>query len=301
MFKRKDPSQLQAQLAQLKGGGFEDSKKNEWKPTADQAGNGSAVIRFLPGKGDGLPFVKLVTHFIKNNGQYYAENCTSTHGDYDSCPVCAYQKANNVYETDKDLYQKIKRSTSYYANILVIKDPAKPENEGKVMTYRFGKKIYEKITAMIEVDADLGESPIDVTCVFGGANFALKQKKVSGYANYDDSKFGAPSQIANIEDPAFQKFLEESMVDLSTLTSPDKFKSLEENTAKFRKVMGTAILGAAAGAAAAIDKQLNDFDTEDLDLTPSAPVTPAADVSTPAPSASTGDAAIDDILNGLDF
>lgn len=70
MFKRKNPAELQAQLASLKGGSsFSSDDKGEWKLKTDNAGNGSAVIRFLPGKGDeGLPFVKLINHGFKKNG-----------------------------------------------------------------------------------------------------------------------------------------------------------------------------------------------------------------------------------------
>ena len=51
MFKRKNPAQLQQQLAGLKGGSsFSNEDKNEWKLKTDNAGNGQAVIRFLPGK-----------------------------------------------------------------------------------------------------------------------------------------------------------------------------------------------------------------------------------------------------------
>ena len=85
-FKRKDPSKLQEQLASIKGRSFQSEDPNEWKPTGDKSGNGSAVIRFLPGKGDeGLPFVKIVNHGFKGkNGKWYIATCTSTHGDYDS-------------------------------------------------------------------------------------------------------------------------------------------------------------------------------------------------------------------------
>lgn len=301
MFKRKNPADLAASLNALKGGsGFSSDDKKEWK-LKDTDGVGSAVIRFLPSKNEEnpSPFIKLVNHGFKNGGQWYIENCTSTHGDYENCPVCAYMNKNDLYNTNESEYRKLKRNTSYWANILVIKDPAVPSNEGQVFKYRFGKKIMDKINQMVEVDVDMGETAIDVTCPFEGANFVLKSKLVSGYKNYDDSKFMNQSEIAGINDEAFQKKLWDDMSDLNELLV---FKSLEENQKKFSKVMGTAALGGAASKAAAqadkLGADLDDFDKDMEDFTSSKPAKSertATAPSTPEPS----DDGLDDLLAGL--
>ncbi|QYW08368.1 single stranded DNA-binding protein [Enterobacteria phage phiC600P9] len=269
MFKRKSTAELAAQMAKLAGnkGGFSSEDKGEWKLKLDNAGNGQAVIRFLPSKNDEqAPFAILVNHGFKKNGKWYIENCSSTHGDYDSCPVCQYISKNDLYNTDNKEYSLVKRKTSYWANILVVKDPAAPENEGKVFKYRFGKKIWDKINAMIAVDVEMGETPVDVTCPWEGANFVLKVKQVSGFSNYDESKFLNQSAIPNIDDESFQKELFEQMVDLSEMTSKDKFKSFEELSTKFSQVMGTAAMGgAAATAAKKADKVADDLDAFNVD------------------------------------
>ena len=265
MFRRQDSSKLQAQLAALKGnsGGFSKEDPKEWKIKTDAAGNGEALIRFLPSKTeDGLPIVKLVNHSFKVNGKWYWENCSSTHGDFDSCPVCKYINEKDLYNTDKTEWQLIKRKASYYANILVLKDPQAPENEGKVFKFRFGQKIYDKIVAMVNVNTDMGEVPVDVTCVFSGANFLLKAKKVDKHQNYDDSRFMQQSQLPKIEDEAYQKYLMENMVDLSEIVAPSQFKPFDELETKFKKTMGVSMVAgaAASSAAAAINSQLDDFD-----------------------------------------
>lgn len=264
MFRRQDSSKLQAQLAALKGGnGFSKEDPKEWKIKTDAAGNGEALIRFLPSKTeDGLPIVKLVNHSFKVNGKWYWENCSSTHGDFDSCPVCKYINEKDLYNTDKTEWQLIKRKASYYANILVLKDPQAPENEGKVCKFRFGQKIYDKIVAMVNVNTDMGEVPVDVTCVFSGANFLLKAKKVDKHQNYDDSRFMQQSQLPKIEDEAYQKYLMENMVDLSEIVAPSQFKPFDELETKFKKTMGVSMVAgaAASSAAAAINSQLDDFD-----------------------------------------
>ena len=305
MFKRKNPAALQAQLANLSGSkGFNSEDKGEWKLKLDNAGNGQAVIRFLPGKGDeGVPFAVLVNHGFKKGGKWYIENCTSTHGDYDSCPVCQYLSKNDSYNTNNEEYKLLKRKTSYYANILVVKDPAAPENEGKVFKYRFGKKIWDKINAMVDVDVEMGETPIDVTCAFEGANFVLKVKKVSGFSNYDESKFLGQSEIPNIEDEAYQTQLQEQMVDLTTLTAKDQFKSFEDNQKKFLQVMGTAAMGTAASRASAqadkVGEDLENFEDDLANFNAPAKSAPAEDFMETGGSASSGDEDLDALLNGL--
>ncbi|ENB5603759.1 single stranded DNA-binding protein [Escherichia phage JM17] len=300
MFKRKSTADLAAQMAKLNGNkGFSSEDKGEWKLKLDASGNGQAVIRFLPAKtDDALPFTILVNHGFKKNGKWYIETCSSTHGDYDSCPVCQYISKNDLYNTNKTEYSQLKRKTSYWANILVVKDPQAPDNEGKVFKYRFGKKIWDKINAMIAVDTEMGETPVDVTCPWEGANFVLKVKQVSGFSNYDESKFLNQSAIPNIDDESFQKELFEQMVDLSEMTSKDKFKSFEELNTKFNQVLGTAALGGAAAAAASVaDKVASDLDDFDKDMEAFSSAKTEDDFMSSTSSSDDGD--LDDLLAGL--
>ena len=308
MFKRKNPAELQAQLQAMKGSsGFKSDDGKEWRLKTDQAGNGGAIIRFLPGRGDdALPFVKLINHGFKIGTKWYIENCTSTFGDFDNCPVCAHLSANDSFNTNKNEYNTLKRKTSYWANILVIRDPSTPENEGKVFKFRFGQKIMDKINSMIEVDTAMGESPVDVTCPFAGANFSLKVKRVGEHPNYDESKFGSVSEIANINSAEFQQQLFDAMHDITSIAAKSEFKTLEENTTKFKQVMGISAMGSSATRAAKqaddFESELNSFETSgkaaglnhDLD----------GDVFADDPvdlSSQSGDDELDKLLNGLDL
>lgn len=305
MFQRKDPAQLAAQLQAMKGAGsFNEADGKEWKLELDNAKNGTAVIRFLPGRTpESIPFVKLVNHGFKNNGKWYIENCTSTHGDFESCPVCKHISDNDLYNTDNQLYGKIKRKTSFWSNILVIKDPANPANEGKVFKYRFGQKVMDKINAMIEVNADMGEVPVDVTCPFEGANFILKVKQVGGFSNYDECKFLGQSKIQNIDDEAYQKQLVDDMVDIDAIVAKDQFNSFEKNEEAFKRIMGTSVMGGAAAQASAIAdnvaNELENFESQMASFT----ATPAAAEPAPTPepvkAAPVADAGLDDLLKGL--
>lgn len=290
MFKRKSATELQEQLANLKGG-FDHTDKNEWKLKTDATGSGSAVIRFLPAKdSNSSDFIKLTNHGFKHNGQWYINNCSSTYGDYDSCPVCQYLSKHDSYNTNNEEYKLLKRKHSYWANILVIKDPAAPENEGKVFKYRFGQKIMDKIEAEVNVDLDMGEVPVNVFCPYEGKNFALKVKKVANFPNYDDSKFYAQSEIQGIDDEEVQKSIMEQATDLNSLIAKDQFKSFGELETKFKQVMGTSM--AAAAKADSLEDELNSYSSEVNDSFDSDSVeTSSAD--------STSSDELDDLLNNL--
>ena len=105
-----------------------------WKPVMDKSGNGYAVIRFLPApEGEDMPWAKLWNHAFQGpTGQWYIENSLTTVGQND--PVSEYNSKlwNSGVESDKEIARKQKRKLQYYSNIYVVKDPANPQNEGKV-------------------------------------------------------------------------------------------------------------------------------------------------------------------------
>ena len=132
-----------------------------WKPEVDKAGNGYAVVRFLPAPdGEDLPWAKIYTHAFQGPGGWYIENSLTTLGKKD--PVSEYNSElwNNGTEQGKDVARKQKRRLSYYANILVVSDPANPGNEGKIFLYKFGKKIFDKINDQMNPEFD-DETPVN--------------------------------------------------------------------------------------------------------------------------------------------
>ena len=42
------------------------------------------------------------------------------------------------------------RLLTYISNIMVVKDPANPQNEGGVFLYKFGKKIFDKLMSAMQ-------------------------------------------------------------------------------------------------------------------------------------------------------
>ena len=213
------------------------SDERLWKLDVDKSGNGYAVIRFLPApNGEDLPFVKLYSHAFQGPGGWYIENSLTTLGQKD--PVSEYNTTlwNNGTDAGKETARKQKRKLTYISNIYVVKDPANPENEGQVFLYKFGKKIFDKLTAAMQPEFE-DEEAIDPFDFWQGANFKLKAKNVAGYRNYDSSEFAAQSPLLDDDDAL--EALWKKQFSLEEFVAADQFKSYDELKKRLGYVLGT--------------------------------------------------------------
>jgi len=210
-----------------------------WKPEVDKAGNGYAVIRFLPAPdGEDLPWVKLYTHAFQASGGWYIENSLTTLGQKDPVSEHNSQLWNSGVDSDKEVARKQKRKLSYYSNVYVVKDPSNPSNEGKVFLFRYGKKIFDKITAAMQPEFE-DEQAINPFDFWAGANFKIKIKKVAGYWNYDSSEFAAPAPLLDDDDAMEAVWKQE--YSLAELIAPDQFKSYEDLKKRLDYVLGLTV------------------------------------------------------------
>ena len=209
-----------------------------WKLEVDKSGNGYAVIRFLPSPdGEDLPFVKLYSHAFQGPGGWYIENSLTTLGQKD--PVSEYNTTlwNNGTDAGKDAARKQKRKLTYISNIYVVKDPTNPENEGKVFLYKYGKKIFDKLTAAMQPEFE-DEEAIDPFDFWQGANFKLKAKNVAGYRNYDSSEFAAVSPLLEDSDDDALEALWKKESSLQEFVGADQFKSYDDLKKRLGYVLG---------------------------------------------------------------
>ena len=216
-----------------------------WKPVMDKSGNGYAVIRFLPApEGEDMPWAKLWNHAFQGpTGQWYIENSLTTVGQND--PVSEYNSKlwNSGVESDKEIARKQKRKLQYYSNIYVVKDPANPQNEGKVFLYRYGKKIFDKIMEAMQ-PAFQDETAVNPFDFWEGADFKLKLRKVDGYWNYDKSEFADPSALFDNDEEI--EALWKTEYSLADFTAASNFKSYDELKTRLDAVLaGTVTVGKA--------------------------------------------------------
>ena len=208
-----------------------------WKLDVDKSGNGYAVIRFLPApENEDLPFVKLYSHAFQGPGGWYIENSLTSLGQKD--PVSEYntQLWNNGTDAGKETARKQKRKLTYMSNIYVVKDPANPENEGKVFLFKYGKKIFDKLTAAMQPEFE-DEEAIDPFDFWQGANFKLKAKNVAGYRNYDSSEFAAVTPLLDDDDAL--EGLWKKQYSLAEIVAADQFKSYEDLKKRLEYVLGS--------------------------------------------------------------
>ena len=228
-----------------------------WKPQVDKAGNGYAVIRFLPAsKDEEMPWVRVWNHAFQGpTGQWYIENSLTTINQKD--PVSEYntQLWNSGVESDKEIARKQKRKLQYYSNIYVVSDSVNPSNQGKVFLFRYGKKIFDKLSEAMQ-PAFEDETPINPFDLWEGANFKLKIRKVDGYWNYDKSEFDKPSKL-NDNDDEMEKIWN-TQYSLKDFSSPSNFKSYDELKTRLDAVL-TGSVTTGKSAAQMVEEDSTDF------------------------------------------
>lgn len=258
---------LSGELDKLTKGNERQKDETFWSPTVDKAGNGYAVLRFLPAPpGEDAPFVRYWDHgFQGPTGKWYIENSLTSIGQED--PVAQYNgKLWNVSQDDnspeRKQARKQKRRLHYVSNVLIVKDAANPENEGKVFKFKYGKKIFDKLNEMMnpQYEDETALNPFDP---WEGADFKLKIRNVEGYRNYDKSEFDNPSAISDDDDKI--EAIWKQTHSLKTILDPSNFKSFDELKRKLDQVLGINTDGTTQPAATRANAQARKT-AEDDDL-----------------------------------
>lgn len=237
--------------APAEGGSKDDTRF--WAPEVDKAGNGYAVIRFLPASAvdgdDSLPWVRIFNHGFKGpSGKWYIENSLTTIGQKDPVSEHNSQLWNSTSDDNSPQRKQAreqKRRLTYIANVMIITDPKNPENEGQIRLFKFGKKIFDKITLAMNPQYQ-DEKPMNPFDLWNGANFKIKIRQVEGYRNYDLSSFDNPSALSS-DDAELEKIWK-SEYSLKEFTDPKNFKSYDELKAKLNAVLGLDIASVRANA-----------------------------------------------------
>ena len=238
------------QAAENAGGGTTEKKnyadERIWKPTVDKAGNGYAVLRFLPAtEGQELPWARYWDHAFKGpTGLWYIENSLTSIGQADPVGELNSRLWNTGFDDDKAKARTQKRRLHYVTNVLVMSDSSAPHNEGKVFLYKFGKKIFDKIMDVMQPQfAD--EQPINPFDFWEGADFKLKIRNVEGYRNYHKSEFSSQSALYDGDDNRLES-LYSQLYDLNEFVDPKNYKSYDELKQKLERVLGEASMAGAA-------------------------------------------------------
>ena len=242
-FKKKSKNNIEQLAKKLEEdiGTKKDFKDDRfWRPELDKTGSGYAVIRFLPAvDGEDIPWAKIYSHAFRGKGGWFIENCPTAIGQ--KCPVCEINNElwNSGIESDKNIARDRKRKLNYISNILVVSDPANPQNEGKVFLFKYGKKIFDKIQEAMKPDFQ-DENPVNPFDFWGGANFRMKIRNVAGYVNYDKSEFDSPSALYEGDDKKLEVLWKKQYA-LKEFSDVSNFKSYDDLKKKVNTVLGSNI------------------------------------------------------------
>lgn len=258
-----DIARLTKELEKFNTSTTESNKGDDryWKLERDKSGNGSAIIRFLPPAAidgdDALPWVRYFDHgFQGPTGKWYIEKSLTTLGTSVKDPVSEFNsqlwnatKDDNSWQRKQARNQK--RRLHYVSNIYVVSDPKNPENEGKVFLFKYGKKIFDKITLLMnpEFEGDEAVNPFDF---WKGANFKIRIRTVDGYPNYDQSTFDASKPL--LADDSELERIWNKQLSLKEIVDPKQFKSYEELKKRLDEVLGEATQTAPKASEPAYEK-----------------------------------------------
>lgn len=215
-----------------------------------KTGTGFAIVRFMPPPpNEPSSCVKIVNHNFNYNGKYLNENCPNhTPGiTKRDCPICDSNRelwATGV-EANKQIASLRKLRTSYYTNVYIVKNPSNPELEGRVMLYRFGVKLFEKIENARKEKYEGDTNVIEPYDLFdSGANFRIVVKTQVDSKNNKEfpeySESGFESKGALFSDDTRLEAVWRQCHSLQELISPEKFRSYEDIEKNLRRVMGVS-------------------------------------------------------------
>jgi hypothetical protein len=256
---------------------------------------GVAIIRLLP-DAEGKKFTtmfKIGTTIEKNNQKRFV-NEYSPASIGEKCPF--QEKWAELYNSgDKEGAKLFSRSVRYVVNIKVIKDPVKPENEGKIFLYDISGSLKDKWQAALQpsdTEIQLGTKPKQLFNPLKGNSIKLVAKiGANGQTNYDSTEVMA-------EETAIYSTPEEAIADIKAntytaskeLQAPSCFKSYEWLEDKLRWVtFSDASSGSTPTAVASVTTSATPAPVASAQATP-APVTAPAD---------SGNSDLDALLAGI--
>jgi len=226
----------------LQENAFEEKKyQNEvdtrfWKLARDEDNKGGALIRFIPDP-EGIPFVKLERiNAGHGKGKFFVSEWSprsiGLKDPFNDMFSYLWNYSDDPNHVTKDIAKTLGRQTRYITNIKVIKDPANPENEGKIFLFDVSQTIMDKIKAKIkpsDSEIALGEEPINIFDPINGANFLIKAKLGSNnFITYEDSKFDEKITGIYKDYKEAEKDIKENAYSLSEFIKPEAFSSYEE-------------------------------------------------------------------------
>lgn len=198
----------------------------EFRPSSKKGQNGvyKAVIRFLPNpeNPNDKSIVGKNTVFLTNPlTQAKKEiDCPSTVGEPDPLQTTFFALKNSSNPILQENAKQFSRKQRYASLIQILSCESEPALVNKIMVWRYGYKIHEKI--MGELNPPMGEPKNPFNMIIGRP-FSVVVKEVAGYQNYDGCQFfdlGLPDSAMRITVPNAQGQPQTYAVTQDTISNP---------------------------------------------------------------------------------
>lgn len=183
----------------------QEAKREEdeflYKPYPELGKDGvyKSLVRFLPNVSN--PKKSKVHQYyvwLKDpvDGTNFKALCPSTVGKKSILKDIYWKLKNSPSAKDQEISKSFSRKEDFYSLIQIVKDPNRPDLEGKIMILKFGRKVNDLIEQQIKPEFGNPSNPYDL---FEGKNFGLHVRKVGEWNNYDLCQFVGDKGPISIE------------------------------------------------------------------------------------------------------
>lgn len=183
------------------------SDENLYKPYPELGKDGvyKALIRFVPNVFN-LKKSKIHKYYVwlkdpVENVTVVAD-CPTTVGKKSILKDIYWKLKNSPSAKDQEAAKIFSRKEDYYSLVQIVKDSNKPELEGRIMIFKFGKKVNDLIEQQIKPEFGTPCKPFDP---IEGKNFLLHVRKVGDWNNYDLCQFVGDKDPIKINGKVLEK------------------------------------------------------------------------------------------------
>ena len=215
-----------------------------YKPYPESGKDGvyKSLVRFVPNHVDPTKS-KIHKYYVYLNdpvsGDSFSVDCPSTVGKKSVLKDIFWKLKNSHSAADQELAKNFSRKEDYYALVQIVQDKNNTEAEGKVMIFKFGKKLNDMLEAQLKPEYGSPCNPFDL---FEGKLFSIHSRKVGEWNNYDLCSFVGEKGPIEIEG----KKMEKNQSDMKTImdyleTGPKNLSSFDYkdwDDALTEKIMG---------------------------------------------------------------
>jgi hypothetical protein len=215
-----------------------------YKPYPESGKDGvyKSLVRFVPNHVDPTKS-KIHKYYVYLNdpvsGDSFSVDCPSTVGKKSVLKDIFWKLKNSHSAADQELAKNFSRKEDYYALVQIVQDKNNTEAEGKIMIFKFGKKLNDMLEAQLKPEYGSPCNPFDL---FEGKLFSIHSRKVGEWNNYDLCSFVGEKGPIEIEG----KKMEKNQSDMKTImeyleTGPKNLSSFDYkdwDDALTEKIMG---------------------------------------------------------------